>query len=313
MQQTNNNEEYIARINRVMDYVERHIQQPLPLSKIAEIASFSPFHFHRIFTFLVGETPNDFIQRLRIEKAAQQIRESKTPITEVAYDYGFSSISIFSRSFRKHFGMTAQEYRKQDKVIFSKNGIYFNKNGQQISKNVKARLDLTSDICDIDFSRLFVMGNKIEIMDLPEMSVIYCRHKGAFNQISGAYNKLIHWAAPRGLYNSLLTTTITVTHDNPTVTEIESVRQSACIVVTQDVKVEGEIGKMTIPAGKYAVGHFILGNNEFEQAWNSMCLWFSGSNYQQGDDNSIEIYHNDFNRHPEKKHIVDICIPVKRL
>lgn len=313
MQQTKNKEEYIARINRVMDYVERHIQQPLSLSKIAEIASFSPFHFHRIFTFLVGETPNDFIQRLRIEKAAQQIRESKMPITEVAYNYGFSSISIFSRSFRKYFGMTAQEYRKQDKAIFSKNGIYYNKNGQKISKNVKACLNHTSDIYNLDFSQLFVMGNKMEIMDLPEMHVIYCRHKGAFNQITKAYNKLINWAIVHGLYNALLATTITITHDNPSVTEIEKVRQSACIVVAEDVKVEGEIGKTIIPAGKYAVGHFILSNDEFEKAWNSMCLWFSESDYQQGDGNSMEIYHNDFNRHPENKHIVDICIPIKPL
>lgn len=310
---TESKQEYIARINRVMDYIETHIQQPLPLSIVAEIANFSPFHFHRIFTFLTGETPNDFIQRLRIEKAAQQIRESEIPITEIAYNFGFSSISIFSRSFRKHFGITAKEYRKQGKAIFSKEGIYFNKSGLQISKNVKARLDLTSDICNIDFSRLFVMGNKIEIIDLPEMHVIYCRHKGAFSQILKAYNKLIDWATVHGLYNPLLTTTITVTHDNPSVTEIEKVRQSACIVINQDVKVEGEIGKMIIPAGKYAVGHFILGNDEFEKAWNSMCLWFSESGYQQGDGNSMEIYHNDFNHHPEKKNIVDICIPVKPL
>lgn len=313
MQQADNKQEYIARINRVMDYVETHIQQPLTLNVVAEVANFSTFHFHRIFTFLTGETPNDFIQRLRIEKAAQRIRESEIPITEIAYHFGFSGISIFSRSFRKYFGITAKEYRKLGKAIFSKDGIYFNKNGLQISKNVKARLDLTFDICNMDVSRLFVMDNKIEIMDLPEMHVIYCRHKGAFNQISKAYDKLINWAIPHGFYNPQLSTTITVTHDNPSVTDMEKIRQSACIVVTKDVKVKGEIGKMIIPAGKYAVGHFILDINEFEKAWNTMCLWFSESSYQQGDGNSMEIYHNDFKHHPEKKNIVDICIPIKPL
>lgn len=60
--------EYRSRINRVMDYIDIHLDQPLELKSIAEIANFSPFHFHRIFTFLIGETPIDYIQRLRIEK-----------------------------------------------------------------------------------------------------------------------------------------------------------------------------------------------------------------------------------------------------
>lgn len=297
-----------------MDYVETNIQQQLSLAKLAEIANFSPYHFHRIFTFLVGETPIDFIQRLRIEKGAQLIRENENlSATEAAYYCGFGSISLFSRTFKKHFGMTANEYRKLGKAIFSTGEVYFNKNGSVISKNVKSHLDHTSDICNMDFSQLFMVGNKIEIMDIPEMSVIYCRHTGAFNQIVKSFDKLVSWAMPRGLYNPLLSKTITITHDNPAVTDVDKVRQSACILVTDDVKVKGEIGKMIIPKNRYAVGHFMLNNDEFQKAWNSMCLWFSESGYQQGDGNSIEIYHNDFNLHPEKKNIVDLCIPIKPL
>lgn len=62
--------EYRSRINRVMDYIDQHLDQTLELKTIAEIANFSPFHFHRIFTFLIGETPIDYIQRIRVEKAA---------------------------------------------------------------------------------------------------------------------------------------------------------------------------------------------------------------------------------------------------
>jgi len=55
--------EYLARINRVMEYLERHIDQTVNLVTMAEIARFSPFHFHRIFTLLVGETPANFLLR----------------------------------------------------------------------------------------------------------------------------------------------------------------------------------------------------------------------------------------------------------
>jgi len=61
-------QEYISRINKVMNYVEKHIDQILNLYTLAGIANFSPFHFHRVFTFLTGETPNDYVQRIRMKK-----------------------------------------------------------------------------------------------------------------------------------------------------------------------------------------------------------------------------------------------------
>ncbi|MFS2342377.1 GyrI-like domain-containing protein, partial [Bacteroides thetaiotaomicron] len=85
------------------------------------------------------------------------------------------------------------------------------------------------------------------------------------------------------------------------------------IIVEGDVKGEGEIGNLVIPGGKYAVGHFELGTEDFEKAWNTMCKWFTESGYQQGDGCTYELYHNSHRTHPENKHIVDICIPIKPL
>ena len=94
-------ESYIARINRVIDYVEANIDKELTLSELAEVALFSPFHFHRIFSAIVGETLNGFIQRLRIEKAATMlVQNPKKSITEIAFDCGFSGSSAFARAFR---------------------------------------------------------------------------------------------------------------------------------------------------------------------------------------------------------------------
>lgn len=157
------------------------------------------------------------------------------------------------------------------------------------------------------------MKANIEVKEMPEMKAIYVRHIGTFNQIGQAYEKLFKWAYPRGLYTQNVSKSASITHDDPSVTELEKVRQSACIIIEEDVKVDGEIGKLTIPGGKYAVGHFELGFADFEKAWNSMCNWFVESGYQQGDGCTYELYHNDYTTHPEQKHIVDICIPVKPL
>jgi len=307
-------QEYTARINRVLDYIDDNIHQPLDLSTIAEVANFSPYHFHRIFSFLLGETPIDFVQRVRIEKAAFMIlRDQDTTITEIAYACGFSSVSLFSRTFRKYFDMTPTQFAKMEKAVFAQDGMLFSKNGQPLGKNMKSRLSLDSEFRSVELIKLIIMNTKIEIKEMLEMKVIYCRHMGAFDQIGKAYEKVVKWAIPRGLYDPAISKTATVVHDDPTITEQDKVRQSACILVDEDVKIEGEIGKMVIPGGKYVVGHFEIGMDGFREAWNTMCMWFTESGYQQGDGSTFELYHNNYELHPEKKHVVDICIPIKPL
>lgn len=297
-----------------MDYIDQHLDQSLELKTIADVANFSPFHFHRIFFFLIGETPIDYIQRLRVERSAWKLREENPEsVTEIAYSCGFGSVSLFSRTFKKYFGMTPSQFSKADKPVYSQNGKLFSKNGQMLRKNLKNDTEGNAYLCIVESNQFYFMKANIEVKEMPEMKAIYVRHIGAFNQIGEAYGKLFKWAYPRGLYTPNISKSASVIHDDPSVTETDKVRQSACIIIEEDVKVDGEIGKLIIPAGKYAVGHFELGFADFEKAWNSMCNWFVESGYQQGDGCTYELYHNDYTTHPEQKHIVDICIPVKPL
>lgn len=306
-------QEYIARINRVMDYIGKNISQVIDLSVMADIASFSPYHFHRIFTFITGETPNNFVSRIRLERAAVLLQDStKDTISEIAFRCGFINVSSFSRAFKSFFGVSAKEFRRLDKAIYIKNGIRYSKNCKPISKIGKNIQQVNEQICSVELNELIIMDTKIEIKQMPELNLIYCRHMGAFNKIGQAYEKLFKWAVPRGLVTSS-TKTVTVYHDDPAVTGVEKVRQDASIIVENDVKVEGEIGKSTVSAGKYAIGHFEIKETEFELAWNTMCSWLTESGYQPGEGSTYELYHNDYNEHPEHKFIVDICIPVKPL
>jgi AraC-like DNA-binding protein len=82
-------QEYISRINRVIDYIQNNLHKSLSLNELARVACFSIFHFHRIFSAIIGETLNDFIQRLRVEKAASLLLSNpKKSITEIAFDCG---------------------------------------------------------------------------------------------------------------------------------------------------------------------------------------------------------------------------------
>lgn len=183
--------EYQARINRATDYIDRHLDEPLGLKEIAEIAHFSPYHFHRIFIFMVGETPMGYIQRLRLQKATWKIqKEPWVPIAEVAACCGFGSASFFSRCFKKQFGVSPTVYGKIEKPVFVPNGRLFNKEGQGLRKYLTDRSDLDSDLCPRELKQMCFMESNVEIKEMPEMKVIYCRHTGPFNQIGDAYAKL---------------------------------------------------------------------------------------------------------------------------
>ena len=97
--------EYVSRINRVMEYIDNHYYEQINLNMLAEIAHFSPFHFHRVFSMLTGETPIDFFSRIRVEKAAQLLKGARNKsISDIAFYCGFSSMSLFARTFKKYFG-----------------------------------------------------------------------------------------------------------------------------------------------------------------------------------------------------------------
>lgn len=98
--------DYVARVNRVVDHVVRHLDQPLRLEDLAAVACFSPFHFHRIFRALTGETVHAFTTRVRLERALFLMSHHPSlTLTQVALQCGYSSSSHFSRSIRDRYGV----------------------------------------------------------------------------------------------------------------------------------------------------------------------------------------------------------------
>lgn len=93
--------EYAARMNRVVDHIQCHLAEPLDLERLAAVACFSPFHFHRLFHAWMGETLQVFVHRVRLERAAQLlVFDRLKSISDAALDCGFSSASAFARAFK---------------------------------------------------------------------------------------------------------------------------------------------------------------------------------------------------------------------
>ncbi len=318
-------EEYVARINRVLDFIEGHIDEPLTLERLAAVACFSPFHFHRIFRALVGETLNHFIQRVRVEKAARQLTDHpRKSITAVALDCGFSGSAAFARAFKEAFHVSASAWRADGGSGRRRVGDTKSKIGEPLRKQSK---DIRPDP---GYSRLQDQPLEwrnamrpepnitVEVKNLPELTLAYVRHIGPYRNNPALFEKLIAkvmaWAGPRNLCRFPDTKVIAVYHDDPTVTEEDKLRVSLGINVAKDTAVEGGIGKLRLAGGPCAVARFEIALDGFERAWNSVYGgWLPASGYQPDDHPCFEVYHNDPGQHPEKKCVVDICVPVRPL
>jgi AraC family transcriptional regulator len=117
-----NRREYEGRVNRVVDHIGGHLGEELSLAALARVAAFSPFHFHRVFRAVTGETLFGFIQRLRLERSASVLLAvPDRSVLEVALDHGFASAATFARAFRARFGMSATAWRAGGSAASSAN------------------------------------------------------------------------------------------------------------------------------------------------------------------------------------------------
>jgi AraC family transcriptional regulator len=307
-------QEYVGRINRVVDFIEENIDTDLTLETLAKVANFSRFHFHRIFSALVGETLNGFVRRLRLERAASMlIAHPKETITQIALACGFSSSAGFARSFSEHFGMSASAFR-QRRGRSPTAPLNNSKIRKTESNTGKAFFPSPYYIDERKIKSKGRFEMTVEVKDMPEMYVAYYRHVGSYSGVGEAFDKLMRWAGPRGLLQFPKTQMLGVYHDDPEITDPSRLRSSACVTVPEGTEVDGEIGAMTVPGGRFAVASFEITHEQFGEAWDElMGKWLPESGYQPDDRPCYELYRNDPKTHPEGKFIVDICVPVKPL
>src|SRR6516164_178743 len=99
------------RMLRARDTMDRAFAQPLDVPALARVAHVSPAHFSRQFRATFGETPHRYLQRRRVERAMELLRETELSVTEICLDVGFHSLGTFSRIFREVVGESPTQYR----------------------------------------------------------------------------------------------------------------------------------------------------------------------------------------------------------
>jgi len=296
-------QEYVGRINRVIDYVRENLAGDLRLESLAQVARFSPFHFHRVFKSIIGETLNDYIRRLRAQRAAGQLIHNPTlSITQIAVGCGYSSPSAFAREFRQRFGVSASQFRAGGQESLVRLRREMEEQGAEFVNPLDKGTIRTE------------MEIEIDVRELEPMHVAYVRHVGPYQEIGAAFERLMRWAGPRRRLWTPNTRILGVYHDNPDITPVEHLRAEACITVPEGTKTRGDISPLTIPGGTFAVAHVEIDETQYGEAWDRLiCDWLPQSGYQPDERMCFEMYLNDSRKHPEGKHIVEIFEPVRAL
>jgi len=156
------------------------------------------------------------------------------------------------------------------------------------------------------------MEFEASVKKLPERHVACLRHVGPYNRIGEAIERIFSWAGPKGLIRFPETQCLAVYHDCPESVSEAELRSDACITVPKGTKVDGDVGTMRIPGGLFAVAHVEIDPSEYGEAWDRLVGEWMPENGYASDDGRLcyELYLNDPEQHPEKKHLVDLCEPI---
>ena len=239
MKKPNNYEE---RVNRVLDYVSQHLDGDLSLNRLARVANFSPFHFHRVFQGVTGETLNGHVRRARLERAAQLMRAApESRVTDIALEVGFAGLAEFSRAFKAHFGINASAWDRRGPLENSKIG--------------KAPAGMMLYPLEELESRRKEAGLRVRVGRIEKCRYVYVRTFNPYGneRLMGVYHSLVKWLADRqtDLKDIVI---IGMSQDDPAITPSEKCRYDMGVAFLQDTGEKGIVGEILRSRGRCGGG-----------------------------------------------------------
>jgi AraC family transcriptional regulator len=219
---TQTEQDWRERIGAAQQVIEERLNEDVPLEELARAAHYSLFHFHRLFRAVTGETVRAYTRRLRLERAAYRLTHDDADILRIALDAGYDSHEAFTRAFKSCLGTTPSDFREQ-------------------RREVRARRDADLQEQTMD----------IRIEKRAPVRIACVRHVGPYDQVGGAWGKLMKWGWSRMIFRKAQT--FGLCYDDPEVTPPDRIRYEACMTVDAKAKPKGDVQIRDLPAGTYAV------------------------------------------------------------
>ena len=275
--------DYIQRINKVVAYINNHLDETLDLKTLANEAALSDFHFHRIFKALKGEAIGGYITRLRLEATARLLRYTALTIEEIAFNIGYETPASLSKAFKKQYGISPTEYRTNKDTYIMKKEI------------INPDLALKTP----------------KIVTLEPKNLIYVALTGAYGSLDygKAYEQL--WAVIKA--QKLFTKgieSICISYDDPKITEGSLQRSDVCLAIHKSATPQEEVSCKTLAGGKYAVFFYQGSYENLSQVYDTAVRWVIDHQYTLREEPFFEKYLNDARRTPKEKLKTEIYIPI---
>lgn len=284
--------DYTRQMRIALQFLESKLTSGFELEELAEIASFSMFHFHRMFTACIGYTPKDYIRRRRLSQAARELTFTNLPIIEIARRYQFESQASFTRAFKKQFGITPGKLRRS-KHAFA----YFYP--INLSNNLIKKGGLTMDVKIVEKPALKIIG----------MKTITTMKNNVIPQLWDKFNQRWQEISCVAVKNACLGVCPYVDMKGFD-EESEFGYIAGMIVENFDLVPEGMV-RYEIPAQKYAVvthkGTLDTLRDTYQYVYTQ---WLKDSEYEFAPTAELEWYDERF-KFGEKDSELDIYIPIK--
>lgn len=274
---------YAKRLARVTAYIYEHLDDDVDLAVLAEVACLSPWHWHRIYHALYGETVAATVRRLRLQRAGGDLANTTLSVEQIARRAGYEAVASFSRAFRAAYGMPPAQYREQ---------------------GGHARFGEATQEGD---SAMF----PVEILRLPELRLAAIGHVGSYMEIGRAFDRLYGTLAAHGQIMPGMRS-VGVYLDDPSAVAEDRLRAQAAIVIGEGFTLAPPLEPAVVRAGTYAVLRHKGPYADMRAAYNWLFgEWLVRSGHEADDAPVFEEYLNNPRETPLTELRTDIHLKLR--
>ena len=278
-------EQYQRQLDAVTDYIYAHLDDDLSLDRLADVSGFSPYHWHRIYRAVRGETAAQTVRRLRLERAATMLAQNAWPLERIARRAGFTSTDAFSRAFQRAYDRPPGRFRS-DRAG--------GPNGTGGSRRPAVIPDAESPT-----------PYPVRVEERPERRLAVAEHRGSYMGIGRAFARVVD---RMGLRKPM----VAIYEDDPDAVPEAALRAVAGAVVGPEAEVPEDLETRVVPAGRYAVMRYTGPYSSMHAAY----LWLYGqwlptSGHEPRNHPVVEEYLTDPATTPPAQAVTDILLPLR--
>lgn len=256
--------DYGARLNRVVDHLYEHLEDDIRFDDLAEIACLSPYHWHRIYAAMRGETITATIRRLRLSRAAERLANSDMTLDAIAGRAGYGSADAFGRAFKEAYGKSPADYRATGTHVAFKTALQAEDGA----------------------------GFPVSIETLAPVRCASIAHTGTYMQIDHAMGRLFAALAAQEIM-APDQRMLAIFYDDPGLVPAEALRSRACSPVADGIALAAPIEEAVLRGGLYARLRYQGPYADMKGAYRWLLgVWLPQSGHEPDDAPVFEAYLN---------------------